>query len=257
MFTREEATALLTAEKLAEHFTDAPTAHLNRAAMDKVRAVLRRPDRDYLQDVMPRIEVRTPVPVRSVPLTPDVRQRLLTSLANRQVVWLAYRTGYGNQFTQRHVEPIGLYFALHWHLVAFCRLRQEMRNFRLDRITDLRVLDELFSPRPETLDSYWVQQRARQPQYTVVLCFGAHGRTRIRDDKYFFGWVAEREMENGALEMTLVVPSLREVAHWLLYFGDQVHIVSSPELRQAVLALVSTAWQHHSQNEQPTQPIPA
>jgi predicted DNA-binding transcriptional regulator YafY len=170
---------------------------------------------------------------------------------------LAYRTGYGDQLTQRHVEPIGLYFALHWHLVAFCRLRQEIRDFRLDRITDLRVLDESFAPRPETLTSYRTQQRARQPQHTLVLRFTSRGRARIRDDKYFFGWVAEREVEDGALEITLVVPSLHEVAHWLLYFGDQVHIVSPPELQQAVLALVSTAWQHYSITEQPTPPTAA
>jgi predicted DNA-binding transcriptional regulator YafY len=41
LFTREEATALLTAEKLTAHLTDAPTARLTSAAMDKLRAVLR------------------------------------------------------------------------------------------------------------------------------------------------------------------------------------------------------------------------
>ena len=45
MFTREEATALLTAEKLAAQLTDAPTAQLSGAAMDKLRAVLRHADR--------------------------------------------------------------------------------------------------------------------------------------------------------------------------------------------------------------------
>ena len=48
MFTREEAAALLTAEKLAARLTDAPTARLSGEAMDKLRAVLRRADRDYL-----------------------------------------------------------------------------------------------------------------------------------------------------------------------------------------------------------------
>ena len=38
LFTREEATALLTAEKLVARLTDAPTALLSRAAVDKVRA---------------------------------------------------------------------------------------------------------------------------------------------------------------------------------------------------------------------------
>lgn len=40
MFTREEITTLLTAEKLAAHLTDAPTARLVSIAMDKLRAML-------------------------------------------------------------------------------------------------------------------------------------------------------------------------------------------------------------------------
>ncbi len=61
MFTREEATALLTAEKLASQLTDAPTARLSGAAMDKLRAVLRRADRDYLETLDPHIQVLGPV----------------------------------------------------------------------------------------------------------------------------------------------------------------------------------------------------
>jgi predicted DNA-binding transcriptional regulator YafY len=57
IFTREEAAALLTAEKLAAQLTDAATAQRSGAAMDKLRAVLRRPDRDYLETLAPHIQV--------------------------------------------------------------------------------------------------------------------------------------------------------------------------------------------------------
>jgi predicted DNA-binding transcriptional regulator YafY len=48
LFTREEAMALLVAERMVVHLTDAPTARLAGVAMNKVRAMLRRPNRDYL-----------------------------------------------------------------------------------------------------------------------------------------------------------------------------------------------------------------
>lgn len=125
MLTRQEALALLTAEKLAECLTDAPTARRLRAAMDKLRAVLPRADRDYVADVAPQMVVhsRHAPPAGGAPAPPDARQVLLAGLAGRQVVRLSYRAGYGGQLTERSIEPIGLYFDLHWHVVAYCRLR--------------------------------------------------------------------------------------------------------------------------------------
>lgn len=248
MLTLAEATALLTAEKLAEQFTDAATAQLSRSAMDKVRAVLRHSDRAYLQHVTPHIRVRHPVPVLTADSSLAVRQTLETSLGNRQLVWIEYRTGYEQQLSQREIEPIGLYFHLHWHVVAFCRLRQQVRDFRLDRIASLQLRSEQFAARPETLDSYFAQQQ-EQTQQTVVLHFAAQARPLIRDDKYYFGWVTEEPTPDGGLTLTLAVPQLRELAHWVLYFGAAVRIISPPALQQEVLALARTAWQHHAEYE--------
>jgi len=57
MFSREEALALLTAEKLAARFTDTATAQLTGAAVEKLRAVLRHGERDHLGAVNPYIHV--------------------------------------------------------------------------------------------------------------------------------------------------------------------------------------------------------
>ena len=46
-------------------------------------------------------------------------------------------------------------------LVADGRLRQEFRDFRLDRIAGLHLSSERFAPRPDTLQSYWAQQARR------------------------------------------------------------------------------------------------
>jgi predicted DNA-binding transcriptional regulator YafY len=43
MFTREEATAFLTAEKFVEKMTDASTAAQHKSAMYKIRAILKLP----------------------------------------------------------------------------------------------------------------------------------------------------------------------------------------------------------------------
>ena len=85
LFTREAATALLTAEKLATHLTDSPTARLTGAAMDKLRAVLRRPDRDHLETLAPHIQVLGP---RGQPADSATYQQVVTAIAARGALTL-------------------------------------------------------------------------------------------------------------------------------------------------------------------------
>src|SRR3569833_107909 len=51
MFTREEATAFLTAEKFVEKLTDAATLANHKSAMYKIRSVLRMAEKDFLDNI--------------------------------------------------------------------------------------------------------------------------------------------------------------------------------------------------------------
>jgi predicted DNA-binding transcriptional regulator YafY len=243
MFSREEAMALLTAEKLVSQLTDAHTAEISRGAMDKLRAVLRRPDRDYLEALSPHISVLQPQSHRAaVQPASNIHQQLLTSIAGRRVVTLDYRAGYQGAASQRDVEPIGVYFGQYWHVVAFCRLRQEYRDFRLDRIVGLCLRDEHYAPRPETLQSYWQQQAERRQVHAAVVRFGPVALPYVQENKQYFGWTHEQATEDGGVEMTFLVPGLEQLGRWLLLFAGQATIVSPPALRERVGEL---AWAAH------------
>lgn len=242
MFTREEATALLMAEELVTQLTDAPTARLSRAAMDKLRAVLRRPDRDFLEALSPRIAI---LPARhphgTPPLAANLHQQLLLSVATQQVVALDYRAGYQGAPTQREVEPIGIYFGQYWHLVAFCRLRQEFRDFRLDRIADLQVRPAHFAPRPDTLHTYWAARAAQRQGQPVVVRFAPEALPHVHENKHHFGWAEEEPTPAGGLQITFRVGCLDALARWLLLFAGQAVVVAPPELRQRARELAQAA----------------
>ena len=47
------------------------------------------------------------------------------------------------------MRPLGCFFwGTVWTLGAWCEERQDFRSFRLDRIAELRVLDEVFRDEP-------------------------------------------------------------------------------------------------------------
>jgi predicted DNA-binding transcriptional regulator YafY len=67
-------------------------------------------------------------------------------------------TSEANKTTDRTIEPFALLSTReNWLLVAWCRLRQEFRYFRLDRIRKLEVLSERFTPHDMTLQEYFDQ----------------------------------------------------------------------------------------------------
>ncbi len=51
--------------------------------------------------------------------------------------------------SSRAVRPLALfYWRASWSLGAWCELRADFRNFRLDRVSELRTLDATFTPEP-------------------------------------------------------------------------------------------------------------
>lgn len=244
MFTREEATALLTADKLAAQLTDAATAQRSQAAMDKLRAVLRRADRDYLEALSPHISVYRPWGAPTGPV-PDAQHQLLTSLATRRVVRLEYQAGYNGEQTLREAEPIGLYYSQHWHLVAFCRLRQDYRDFRLDRITRLEIRPEQFRPRPDTLETYWERKAAERELSKVVVRFGPAACRQRLGQKYYFGWAHEQEAQGGDLDMTFWVACPDDLVGWLLLFADQATVLEPYSLHEQLRARARQLYQHY------------
>ena len=245
MFTREEAAALLTAEKLAARLTDAPTARLSGAAMDKLRAVLRRPDRDYLTTLTPHIQV-----VRHTGPADEssTYQQLVAAVASQQVVRLQYQATPTDPATVRDIEPIGLYLTQHWHVVAYCRLRQAFRNFRLDRIRELTLGSEFFTPRPETLQHYWAGQASQWQREKVVLRLQLAATPpnlvqRLHDTKRQYGWAYEESLPDGSVEMTLFLGSLPYLAAWLLPYARAVTVVAPPALREQLSELARQAYE--------------
>ncbi|MCB2406584.1 helix-turn-helix transcriptional regulator [Hymenobacter lucidus] len=243
MFTRDEATALLTAEKLATHLTDAPTAHLNATAMDKVRAVLRHPDRDHLATLAPHIQVLEP---RNQAHHPQAYQQLVAAVATRQVVHLRYQAADHDAPSTRAIEPIGLYLSQHWHVVAYCRLRQAFRNFRLDRIQQIALSPEVFVPRLATLQQYWAAEAVRRQREKVVLRFQPAAMLpaslqHLHDTKHQYGWAHEQPLPADELEMTLFLGSLPYLATWLLPYAGAVTVVEPPALHEHLRELAQRA----------------
>ncbi|MEU7020831.1 WYL domain-containing protein [Streptomyces sp. NPDC046203] len=160
------------------------------------------------------------------------------AISERRRLWLRYYSPARDELTEREVDPIRLFAVGHTYMEAWCRLSEARRTFRLDRVAEIRLLDETAAP-PEIelrdLSAGLVQPSAEDPE--VVVEVGPGGR-----------WVAEyyphdaaEELPDGGLRITLRTPAPASLRRLALRLGSDGRIVSPPELADSAREAAAAA----------------
>ena len=241
MFTREEATAFLTAEKFVETLTDASTSSNYSSAMYKVRAVLRNTEKELLEGMDDRIEVLKSMARSNVTPTDHI-QTILHSIAQKKVMALNYFAQHSQELTKRYVEPVGIFYsANYWHLIAWCRLRNAYRDFRLDRIKNLEVTNDTYTSEHPTLKDYIAQTAREQDLERIVISIDQNVHSHMEQQKYYSGFVSEKKAGKH-IEMTFLTNSVEGFARWYMMFGDSADIIESDKLRERVKEILDATY---------------
>ena len=82
----------------------------------------------------------------------SILQFALTNFLLAKIIYI----NQSGELSHRLIEPFAFVSTQeHWLLIAFCRLRNTFRFFRLDRMQDVQVLQERFEPHNMTLQQYF------------------------------------------------------------------------------------------------------
>ena len=143
MLKETEIEALILGTRIVESWADPQLANAASDVIAKVEAVL--PDR--LRNYMAEVALLAPCEHFMEPITFELAE-LRRAIRERRPLEFAYRDASGDG-TSRRVRPLSLaYFGPVWLLAAWCELREDFRTFRLDRITDFTLIEEVFRNEP-------------------------------------------------------------------------------------------------------------
>jgi len=244
MFTREEATAFLTAEKFVEKLTDASTMANHKSAMYKIKAILKNTEKDLLEDMDGNIEVFKNLNQSHLPDN-DYIQTILNSIVQKNVLSVEYFAHHSQENTKRDIEPVGIFYQdSYWHLIAFCRLRNDYRDFRIDRIKSLKVTPDFFASQHPTLKQYIAKTAKEKHLDTVIIKVEKSVYPNLSQQKYYSGFVSEKIVGNS-IEMTFLTTSLEGFARWFMMFGDQGVIIEPNKLRNRVKEITQKLIQNN------------
>lgn len=142
-FDADEMEAIALGISMVRQWTDEGFASKADAALGKIHAVLPRERQGELEQIT-TYSVPTAPPL---PWTVSFSQ-LRECVRKRESVAIDYRDGEAHA-TTRTVRPLALVFASPvWLLATWCEMREDFRNFRLDRIAECRPTGTTFADHP-------------------------------------------------------------------------------------------------------------
>ncbi|MEJ7911730.1 MAG: YafY family protein [Chitinophagaceae bacterium] len=230
MFNKDESSALLTGAKLMQSMSDESSAKHYTTALDKIKAVLRLAEKDHLEDIDDHIAVVSPPSMMYNQPGELHLAKILKAIASSIVIELNYTSVEKNETLDRNVEPVGIYYqGIRWYLIAFCRLRNDYRNFRTDKINKITFSDNKIMQTHPPLKTFICRVTEQKKVQKVVIDVEPGILKYLGEQKYYNGFVSE-EAFGKMMRMTFLSSSLMGFARWFMLFGDQATIIEPLEL---------------------------
>jgi len=140
MFDVDELDALMLGVQMVESWGDKELAKSARKAIDKISSTL--PER--IKEVMLDGVIFSMPSKARTSITIDF-SGLRKAIRIRRFVMFSY-VAEDDKPSTRRIRPLCLsFFGPVWLLTGWCELRQDFRNFRLDRMNNLTITDDVFS----------------------------------------------------------------------------------------------------------------
>lgn len=226
MFTGEEALSLALGLRALRQLG----LHTLTPAAEAASAKLTRTLPHHLRQDMQALEQAVQLDASPWVVSTDAAllAELLRAVRSAQVVEFGYTDQAGGTSRRR----VNVYRVIHldgrWYAVGWCQLRAGLRSFRLDRIRELSVLVETFSP-PEEFDAlaYARASMPHTPLYDINVWLACppedlQGRLSV--------WSTDITPENGGTRVRCQRERLDFFAAFLLGVEGEIRVDSPPEL---------------------------
>jgi predicted DNA-binding transcriptional regulator YafY len=239
-FTAEEASALIMGGLLIGQRADGGTKTRMDSALLKIRSVLPREH----QDRITRLErgLATTANIKA-PVQADL-SLLQQALGGRNLLRFQYQGAGQLDATERTAEPLGLiHYLERWHLIAWCRGRQDYRDFRTDRMSSVTVSRETFPPRAGFDLHHYIRTAMPAPQLKARVRFTPLAADRAQRE-WWMG-VLDEERTAGGVTLTLATVEWGRLVGWLQSFGVEATVLSPLTLRRQLVAAARETARHH------------
>lgn len=153
----------------------------------------------------------------------DKFELLKHAVIHHRVVKVLYVNSYGGR-DERNIQPLKLlYKSKEWYIKAFCMKKQDFRLFKLNRIIEYTLSDEIFQPMP-----FPEKEASPVDDVFIRLRFAKEAAYRAYDE---FEECRIEHLENGDIIASAQMPVDSWLTGYLLSFGTQIEVIEPLFLR--------------------------
>lgn len=156
-FTQEEANALIAVGKILKYHTEESLLKNYDSVLFKIKSILRNENKEKSEYLESRIGFHDPWAPKSRNLS--MIQKAIVEHLKVKIIYVSKK----EEKTQRIIHPYALYFTGNvWNTIGFCNLRNEIREFRLDRIIEFESTTIYFEPDNSFKIEKYLEERAKR-----------------------------------------------------------------------------------------------
>jgi len=235
MFTKEEVLSFITAEKLMQKFLHQSLGTHYQSAMEKVRSVLKYSDRNLIHHIEKQIDVYNYHPKTEDHIR-NIIPIILESIAEKKQLTLEYMT-VDSTVSTRTIEVVGVFFEFnYWYIMAFCTLRNDFRQFRVDRILQIFKTENPFLQEYGQINDYRQNPNGNKTRVRLLVEKKIIGH--LVNSKKYYGLIEEIDREQR-VELIFETDWIKEgFPRWLITFADYAEILEPESLKVSLKELV-------------------
>lgn len=171
----------------------------------------------------------------------EILDTLLKAILQKKQIEIDYIKSNETKKEKRILEAIGIFYqSEYWYMYAYCHLRKDYRQFRLDRIKKISLTHDMFEYAHPTLEE--LRELSKQQFHTKILVRVdkkmAHYMHWDRDK---YGFISEKEKEDGIYMKFEYNGVPYYFARWIMYYIDIAEILTPENVRNEIYSILQKA----------------
>lgn len=161
----------------------------------------------------------------------ETLQKLQSAIAKKRAVSFTY-TNNDNETRNHTVEPVAVVYRWYaWYLLAWSKVKNDYRNYKLIRMSNLTITDKAITKEHESAETILKKaEKTDKRKYTELLIkCKAQARTRVHE--YLKGQIVKELADGDALMKLSVIENEQFWLGTLLSLGDEVEVLEPQNIR--------------------------
>lgn len=238
-FNLTELLSLHFSRQFLEPLVGTPFWEGNRSVFRKIKGALGEKGLRYVEKLSAGIHV-TVVGSGNYEQRGQLIDDLMVAIEDRKVALIVYQSMQATEPVEQEVYPLGLiHHRGSLYLIAWSSRREEVRNFKVDRIDDVDVQNLKYTV-PADFDlsdwlskSFGVWRSGNENLQTIRIHFAKESARYVQEST----WHESQRFEpqpDGTVIAEFQLPDIEEILKWILSFGSNATALEPPALVERI-----------------------